>query len=648
MTNKNEQVQIWTPLTTQPTQMSSFKEFINQRFQLNLKNYTELYDWSITNTKDFWTAIWITNEIISDNNYKTVIDNPNKMPGAKWFEGATLNFAEHLLRYKDDKIAVLFKGQHLPKIEITYKQLNESVRRIQYHLKKCGVKKGDRVAGIVANMPETVMMMLATTSLGAIWSSCSPDFGTEAILQRFSQIKPKVLVAVNGYYYKDKEIDISDKLNSCLDTLSSVTHTVQVDYIPKNKEKQTETSYHLSEWLETDTPNTLAFTPVEFDHPVYIVYSSGTTGSPKCIVHGTGGVLLQHLKEHRLHCDLRREDKLFYFTTTGWMMWNWLVSGLAVGATLILYEGSPFYPNPDALWELVEKEMITVFGTSASYITHCQKLGITPKATYNLSSCRSILSTGGPLTEDNFDYIQRQISDTCQISSISGGTDILSCFVLGNPMLPVKRGKIQCRGLGMAVDACDESGNSVRNKKGELVCTRPAPSMPVKFWNDPDGSKYRNAYFPNHPKSNTWFHGDYIQIDEDGHLQILGRSDTTLNPQGVRIGTAELYAVLNTVDEIEDSIVVGKKVNQDDQIVLFVQLKHSYSLTESLLKKLKHIIKTKCSPRHVPAVIKQVSEIPYTMNGKKLEKMVKKMVNNELVGDTSMMSDPSILDNFKL
>ena len=513
-------------------------------------------------------------------------------------------------------------------------------------LRKAGVEKGDRVAGFMPNMPEAVIAMLAAASIGAVWSSSSPDFGIKGVLDRFTQIEPKILFSANGYFYNGKPFDSLEKLNSILKKLPSVKKVVVVPY----SEKDPDISYVRDGILYDDFASgqyaaELTFEQLPFDHPLYIMYSSGTTGLPKSIVHGAGGTLIQHLKELRLHTDLTRDDTIFYFTTTGWMMWNWLVSSLAVGATIVLYDGSTFHPDSGAMWRLAEQLRISIFGTSAKFIAASEAAAEKPLKQYDLKKMRAILSTGSPLIEENYEYVYRDIKKDLQLASISGGTDIISCFALGNPTLPVYRGELQCRGLGMKVDAYDAEGTSVRNEKGELVCTAAFPSMPVYFWNDEDGSKYHNAYFNRYP--NIWHHGDYIEINDHGGVKIFGRSDATLNPGGVRIGTAEIYRVVENLPEIADSLVVGQDWEDDERVILFVKLNDNSDLTEDLRKSIKSSIRTNCSPRHVPSKILPIADIPYTINLKKVEIAVRKMIHGEEVKNKDALANPDSLELFR-
>jgi acetoacetyl-CoA synthetase len=529
---------LWQPSLERikSTNMYHFMQYVNERHGKRLASYEELYQWSIDLPADFWVTLWNYAHVLHSRPYDQVVDDLNRMPGARWFEGARLNFAENLLRYRDDQLALSFKGENLPTTSITYAELFQQVARLAQSLRALGVRPGDRLAGFMPNMIETVVAMLAAASIGAIWSSCSPDFGIKGVLDRFGQIEPRVLFTANAYRYNGKEFDSLERIAEILKQLPSIERVVVVTCTDPNPDIGGVRNGVL--WGEFLAPEAaeLTFEHVPANHPLYIMYSSGTTGVPKCIVHGVVGTLLQHLKELQLHSDVKREDTIFYFTTCGWMMWNWLISSLALGARVMLYDGSPFYPDPGALWRMAEEEKISIFGTSAKYLAALEKAGVRPGRSYDLTPLKAVLSTGSPLSIESFKFVYREIKDDLCLSSISGGTDIISCFALGNPMGPVYAGQLQCRGLGMKVEAYDEEGNSIVGQTGELVCTRPAPSMPIYFWNDPDNSKYLDAYFSMYP--GVWQHGDWIEITREGGVTIYGRSDATLNPGGVRIGTA--------------------------------------------------------------------------------------------------------------
>jgi acetoacetyl-CoA synthetase len=636
---------LWKPTESYKSgsRMYAFLNLVADKYKLPDNDYFTIHSWSVNNIADFWKEVWDFCGIKSSKNYNRVIDDQKKMPGAKWFEGSRLNFAENLLSRKDGHTAIIFRGEDSVKRELTYAELYEQVRRVAAGLKKLGVKKGDRVAAFMPNMPETIIGMLATSSIGAIWSSTSPDFGIKGVLDRFSQIKPKVIFAADGYFYKGKVFDSIEKLNGILHDLPTIEKTILVNYTGHADTGKMHNAILYDDFaLSTNEP--LTFEQLPFNHPLYIMYSSGTTGLPKSIVHSAGGTLIQHLKELVLHNNVRDDQVIFYFTTCGWMMWNWFISSLAIGATLVLYDGNPFYPGPDALLKMADKLKITLFGTSAKYIASLEEAGVKPKEISDFPHLKVITSTGSPLTAESFDYVYRDWKKDVQLSSIAGGTDIISCFVLGSPTLPVYRTEIQCKGLGMNVDCFDDTGHPVVGEQGELVCKSPFPSMPVYFWNDESGKKYNNAYFEVYP--NIWHHGDFIEITENGGIVMLGRSDATLNPQGVRIGTSEIYGVVENMEEINDSVVVGKKEDGDELVVLFVKLNKGFELNDELLKKIKNLIRSNCSPRHVPAIIKSVPDVPYTINGKKVEVAVKKIIHGLEVKNKDALANPECLDFF--
>ncbi len=637
---------MWTPGQHQlnQAQMTRFRLDMNSKYDLKLSSYDELYQWSLSHAEDFWSEVWKLGGIISSTKPTEVVDDLGKMPGAKWFRGARLNYAENLLRFRDDRVAIHFRGESQVERSLTYEELYTEVARTAQAMRDAGVARGDRVAGFIPNLPETIIAMLAASSLGAIWSSSSPDFGIKGVLDRFSQIEPKIIFAAEGYFYGGKRFDSLEKLQNILHELPSVEKVVVISYTQPADISGVPNSIRWEEFID-NTASEVGFTPLPFDHPLYIMYSSGTTGLPKSIVHSAGGTLIQHLKELMLHCDLKREDTIFYFTTCGWMMWNWLVSSLAVGATLVLYDGNPFYPGPESLWKMADELDITVFGTSAKYLDALESAGCKPGQDFGLSPLRAVLSTGSPLSEESFDFVYRHIKDDVLLASISGGTDIVSCFVLGNPALPVHKGELQCRGLGMKVEAFNDSGEGVFNENGELVCTQAFPSMPVFFWNDPDGQKYHSAYFADYP--GIWRHGDFIEINDHGGIRIYGRSDATLNPGGVRIGTAEIYTVVENLPEIADSLVVGQSWQDDERVILFVKLPEDGVLDEALIKKLKTTIRQSCSPRHVPAIILETADIPYTINGKKVEIAVKKIIGGKEVQNRSALANPESLELYK-
>ncbi len=620
-------------------------KIINETYEQNFSEYEPLYQWSIENIPDFWACLWEFAKIKSSTPYDQVVDDVGKMPGAKWFSGARLNFAENLLRYKDDQTALIFKGEDRVDRRMTYAELYNEVASVARSLKQAGVRTGDRVVGFMPNMPETVIAMLAATSMGATWSSCSPDFGIKGVLDRFGQIKPKVLFTADGYFFKGKRLDSLERISSILKELPSVEKVVVVPFTVKDPDIGTVLHAVLyNDFKSPESGLAIEFEQLPFDHPLYIMYSSGTTGLPKCMDQSAGGILVHHLKELMLHTDLKREDTIFYFTTCGWMMWNWLVSSLAVGATLVLYDGNPFHPDPGALWKMAQDEKITIFGTSAGYIAALQNTGVKPGKTFDLSPLKAVLSTGSPLSIEGFEYIYREVKADLQLASIAGGTDLNGCFALGNPMGPVWAGELQCRGLAMKVLAFDENGKSVINQQGELVCAAPFPSMPIYFWNDPDTKKYRDAYFNVYP--NIWRHGDYIVITERGGVIMFGRSDATLNPGGVRIGTAEIYRQVDLLEEIQDCVVVGQNWKNDVRVILFVKMTQGVELTDEIVAKIKNTIRTNASPRHVPALILPVPDIPYTHNMKKVELAVKKVIHNQPVLNKDSLSNPDALDYY--
>jgi acetoacetyl-CoA synthetase len=639
---------LWKPSNERAasTNMYQFIHYINERYSMSVFSYKDLYEWSITEIARFWEAVWDYTGILYGKPYEHVVDDPNRLPGAKWFEGARLNFAENLMRYRDDRIALTFKGEAVPTVNITYAELYSQVACLARSLRNIGIKPGDRIAGFMPNMIETVVAMLATTSVGAIWSSCSPDFGLSGLLDRFGQIGPRILFTASGYSYGGKKFDSLATIAQVAKDLPTVERIVVVPYTDfKPDISRVPKGMLFEDFLSQENIPELQFEHFSASHPVYIMYSSGTTGVPKCIVHGAAGTLVQHLKELKLHTDLKREDTIFYYTTCGWMMWNWLVSSLALGARVLLFDGSPFYPRPDSLWQLVQDEKVSIFGTSAKYLSAIEKSGVRPRETHDLTHLKAVLSTGSPLSVESFEYVYRDIKEDVVLSSISGGTDIISCFALGNPIGPVYAGELQCRGMGMKVEACDENGKSVIGQKGELVCSAATPSMPVSFWNDPDGRKYRSAYFEIHP--GVWSHGDYIEITEQGGVIVYGRSDATLNPGGVRIGTSEIYRQVETIPEILDSLVIGQDWDNDVRVILFVKLRDGRELDEGLLKRIKTTIRQNATPRHVPTKIIAVSDIPYTISGKKVELAVRNIIHGQEVKNRSVLANPEALDLYK-
>jgi acetoacetyl-CoA synthetase len=658
--------QLWAPGPgkAKQSQMYGFMLHVNQKYGLHFDHYQQLHQWSVEHPADFWGTFWHYSGIIFSKDYDQVVDDPKKMPGAKWFSGVKMNFAENLLKYRDDRTAIIFRGEmdrgglavgnwqlaedgkqnFTGERRLSSTELHDQVHRVAEGLRRLGVRKGDRVAAFMPNLPETIVAMLATSSIGAIWSSSSPDFGIKGVLDRFSQIGPKVIFAADGYYYNGKRFDSQEKLQGILSQLPTVGKVVMVNFTGN---PDTSVIPNALSWDELAQPVTgeMTFEQLPFDHPLYIMYSSGTTGLPKSMVHSQGGTLIQHMKELMLHCDVRKDDTVFYFTTCGWMMWNWFVSALALGATLVCYDGNPFFPRPSSLIKMADELGITLFGTSAKYIASLEAVGVKPKEISDFPKLRIITSTGSPLSEESFEYVYREWKEDVQLASIAGGTDLISCFVLGCPLLPVYRGEIQCSGLGMDVDSFDENGRPIREEKGELVCKTAFPSMPVYFWNDPAGEKYRNAYFTDY--EGIWRHGDYIRISNHGGITMFGRSDATLNPGGVRIGTSEIYRVLETIPEIADAVVIGQQYQGDERVILFVQMKQNVELTIEVIKKIKNAIRVNCSPRHVPAVILETPGVPYTLNGKKVEIAVKKLIHGEDVLNRDALANPGVLDYFK-
>jgi acetoacetyl-CoA synthetase len=601
--------------------------------------YEALHRWSIDDREAFWNGVWDFCGVQGTKGARTLVDG-ERMPGARFFPDGRLNFAQNLLRARGDEDAIVFWGEDKLRRRLSRSDLHDLVSRLQQALAAAGVKKGDRVAGYLPNLPESVAAMLATASLGAIWSSCSPDFGVQGVLDRFGQIEPKVLFCADGYVYGGKEFDAQERVKEILAKLPSVRQCVVVPYLGSGAK----VGVSLEAFLAPFPPREVQFEKVEFNHPLYILYSSGTTGAPKCIVHGTGGTLLQHLKEHMLHSDVKPGDRVFYFTTLGWMMWNWLVSGLAAGATLLLYDGSPFASRGRILFDLADAERMTHFGTSAKYLDAIAKIKLKPVETHRLEALRAILSTGSPLMAEGFDYVYSSIKADVCLSSISGGTDIVSCFVLGNPMGPVWRGEIQAKGLGLAVDVFDDAGRPTRDK-GELVCTRAFPCMPLGFWGDPDGAKYRAAYFENYP--NVWRHGDWCEVTPHGGMIIYGRSDAVLNPGGVRIGTAEIYRQVEQLDEVVESLVIGQDWDGDVRVVLFVKLREGLTLDDALANAIRKRIRDSTTTRHVPAKILQVADIPRTKSGKIVELAVREAVHGRAVKNLEALANPEALAHFK-
>jgi acetoacetyl-CoA synthetase len=604
--------------------------------------YDALYAWSTQDLPGFWDAVCEFGKVEFDVPAKHALARPDNMMDAGWYEGSHLNFARHLLRHEGAKAAIVFCGEDGSRREVSRDELRTSVAEFAQGLRDAGVEKGDRIAGFLPNCPEAIIAMLAATSIGAIWSSCSPDFGVNGVVDRFGQIEPKVFVATNGYFYNTKRIDCLPVVQGIVEKIPSIRSTIVVDFLGDDSAVAAEGFVAWKDFLVTEA--TLVFEPVEFNHPLYVMYSSGTTGVPKCIVHGHGGILLKHICELMLQTDVNARDRLFYFTTCGWMMWNWLVSGLISGATLILFDGAPFVYDGRALWEMVEREQVTIFGTSAKYISALEKSGLRPIDEFDLDSVRTILSTGSPLAPESFDFVYDAIKSDVQLASIAGGTDLLGCFAAGSPILPVRRGELQCRGLGMAVDVFDEAGNALLEEKGELVCKKPFPSTPVGFWNDPDNARYRAAYFERFP--GIWAHGDFAELKQSGGMLIHGRSDAVLNPGGVRIGTAEIYRQVEKLNEVVESIAIGQTWNDDVRVVLFVVLRSDVELDDGLRQRIKNVVREGATPRHVPSKIIAVADIPRTKSGKIVELAVRSVVHGETISNTEALANPEALQYF--
>ena len=640
---------LWKPSPAQVegSTMTAFMRFVNERHGTKLADYFALHHWSVENLEKFWVAVWDYCMVIADTRGERVLADGDKMPGARFFPDAKLNFAQNLMRRRDDADAMVFWGEDKVKRRVSFRGLHEQVSRMQQALAAAGVGEGDRVAAFMPNMPETVVAMLATASLGATFTSCSPDFGIQGVIDRFGQVEPKVLFCCDGYFYNGKTNETLARIARIVEQLPTVRQVVVVSYVnAKPDVKAVPRALLLDDFVAPFPAREVTFRAMPFNHPLYILYSSGTTGVPKCIVHGAGGVLLMHLKEHVIHCDQRPGDRVFWFTTCGWMMWNWLVSALTSGSTLLLYDGSPFAARGTILFDYADAEGMTHFGTSAKFIDAAAKLGLDPMRTHKLSTVRVLLSTGSPLAPEGFDYVYQHVKRDMQLASVSGGTDLVACFAGGTTVLPVWRGELQCRMLGMDVQVFDDEGRALpAGEKGELVCTRPFPTMPLGFWNDPDGSRYFAAYYEKFP--NVWRHGDWCEVTRHGGMVIYGRSDAVLNPGGVRIGTAEIYRQVEKLDEVVESIVIGQDWERDVRVVLFVRLREGLTLDEALTKRIKDVIRENTTPRHVPAVILQVPDIPRTKSNKIVELAVRAVVHGQPVKNVEALANPEALEHFK-
>ena len=639
---------LWVPSDERKQQanITRFIEQVNAWYGLDINSYADLYRWSVDNIPDFWAAVWDFVGIKYSQRYEQVVDDLTKFPGARWFPGARLNFAENLLRYRDDRLAIIFKGETQVSRQMTYAELYDFVARLARSLKASGVGEGDRIVGYMPNLIETPVAMLAATSLGATWSSCATDIGPHAAIERLGQVEPRVMITAEGYFFKGKIFDTLEHAAEVARGIPSLQKVIVVSYTRERPDISTiPNAVHYEDFLSKEKDLDIEFAQLPFDHPIYIMFSSGTTGKPKCLVQGVG-VLINHLKEQFLNTDLRRSDRIFYITSCSWMMWNWLMSGLAVGATIVLYDGNPNYPDPGAMWRLIQEEHITIFGCSASYIHFLKKEGIAPGRDYDLSSLREISQTGSSLSAEGFEYVYKEIKTDLHFNSISGGTDINGCFATGVPILPVYSDELQAPALGMKIAAYDEKAKPVFDQQGELVCEAPSPSMPLYFWNDPDGSKYHSAYFDVYP--NVWRHGDYILIHSDtGGITFYGRSDAVLKPSGVRIGTAEIYAEMDKLPEIADSLAIGQNYQDDQRVILFVKMAPGNSLTEELKEKIRYTLRENASPRHVPALILETPDIPYTLNMKKVESAVTNIINGRAVSNRDALINPKSLDYYE-
>jgi len=640
---------LWVPTEEHKRQanLTRFISLVNRKYGLALESYADVYRWSIEHIADFWATVWEFAEIKASRRYDEVVDDLHKFPGARWFSGAQLNFAENLLRYRDEHVALIFQGETQKSARMTYAELYDAVARVAHSLREVGVAPGDRVVAYMPNLIETAIAMLAATSMGAVWSSCASDMGAPAALERLGQVSPKVMFTADGYFYKGKVLSTLANAAEVARNIPSLKRVVVVPYLQDRPDlRDVPNAVLYDDFVARAGDRVLRFEQLPFEHPVYIMFSSGTTGKPKCLVQSAGGVLINHLKELLLHTDLKRTDTIMYITSCSWMMWNWLLSSLAVGAAIVLYDGNPLYPDAGAMWKLIQDQRITIFGCSASYINLLRQQGFRPRAHYDLSSLREISQTGSPLSAEGFEYVYREIKADVHFNSISGGTDINGCFAAGAPTLPVYAGELQAPALGMQVKCYDEQGKPVLDQQGELVCEAPAPSMPLYFWDDPDGEKYRKAYFSVYP--NVWRHGDYIMIHSDtGGITFYGRSDTVLKPSGVRIGTAEIYNQLEQMAEIVDSLAVGQNWQGDQRIILFVKLVPGVQLTDELREKIKKTLRERVSPHHVPAMILPAPDIPYTLNMKKVESVVANIINGRAVLNRDALINPACLDYYQ-
>ena len=639
---------LWQPSQERIDQSNiiKFMDTVNADWNINLRDFDELYDFSVQEAEKFWQSLISFAEVVSETWGGDVLKNPGKMPGSIWFPDAKLNYAENLLRRKDDTDALVFWGEDKVKLRFSHKELYNEVSRVAQALLSMGLVPGDRVGGYMPNMPQTIIAMLAAVSIGATWSSCSPDFGVQGVLDRFGQIKPKVIFVSDGYFYNGKAHDVTEKTAQIVGQLPSVERTVFIPYCnPKPVIDNVANSVLWDDFINDFNDSEIEFAHLSFNHPLYIMYSSGTTGVPKCIIHGAGGTLLKHLSEHLLHSDEKPGDRIFYFTTCGWMMWNWLVSALACEVTLLLYDGSPFYPDGNIIFDYAVAERMTHFGTSAKYIDAVKKAELRPSISHDLSRLKSMMSTGSPLVPESFDYVYNNIKSDLHLASISGGTDIVGCFVLGNPIGPVWRGEIQTRALGLAVDVFDHEGNSVRYEAGDLVCTKPFPSMPIGFWADADGSKYKSAYFENY--QNVWCHGDWVELTQRGGMIIYGRSDATLNPGGVRIGTAEIYREVEQFLEVTEGLCVGQNWDGDTRVILFIAMRDTYLLTDELQYRIRARIRQNCTARHVPEIIISAPDLPRTRSGKITELAVRNVIEGRTIKNAEALANPESLKFFE-